>query len=248
MQTLHREVAAFADRNPNPKTEHFDKETGRYTLAIHLSEEPDAERWGVLLGDAIHNLRSALDHVIWQLVVLNGEEPGAHNQWPLCRSREGYLKPRKKGGVSVRETFLRGVAKDARAIIDRLQPYRAGPDLDRHFLSSLAPLSNADKHRVIQAGFLGIHEFPEGFLARSEDVGEPLEGTFTSGPLEAGAYVVDCLLAITGPNPQVKMQGNLTLVVGFGEEGFALSAIGEMALKIGETIELFQPLFDAKKP
>jgi hypothetical protein len=118
--------------------------------------------------------------------------------------------------------------------------------MDRHFLTSLAPLSNADKHRVVQAGFLGFHEFPEEFLACNEDVGEPLEGTFTSGPLEAGAYLVDCVLAITGPNPQVKMQGNLTLVVGFGEEGFALSAIGEMALRIGEAIELFQPFFDAK--
>lgn len=67
-----------------------------------------------------------------------------------------------------------------------------------------------------------------------------------SGPLEKEAYVVDCVVAITGPNPQVKMQGDLTLIVGFGEEGFGLGAIGEMALKIGETIDLFQPLFDTK--
>ena len=117
--------------------------------------------------------------------------------------------------------------------------------MDRHYLSMLAALSNADKHRVIQAAFLGIDEIPEGFLGR-QDVGDVLEGTVWRGPLEAGAYVVDCTVAITGPNPQVKMQGNLTLVVGFGEEGFALKAVGELVPKVSDTIDLFQPLFDAK--
>jgi len=246
MQTLHREIVAFAERNPDPKAEKFDQETGRYTLAIKLSEEPDAERWGILLGDAIHNLRSALDHVVWQLVLLNEKTPGRHNQWPMCRSREQYVEARKRGRDSVKDECLRGVADKPLAVIDGLQPYRAGARMDEHFLLPLSPLSNVDKHQVIQAGFLGTQDFPEGFLARNEDVGDVLQGTSVAGPLEKDAYIVDCTVEITGPNPQVKMHGNLTLVVGFGEEGFALNAIGEMALKIGETIELFQPFFDGK--
>jgi len=118
--------------------------------------------------------------------------------------------------------------------------------MDEHFLLSLAPLSNTDKHRVVQAAFLGIQDFPQGFLSRNEDVGDILQGTHISGPLEKDAYIVDLIVAITGPNPEVKMNGDLTLVVGFGEQGFALSAIAEMALKIGEAIELFQPFFDGK--
>ena len=93
MQTLHSEVAEFEDNHPDPKVEHFDPETGRYTLAVEFGDETDAERrdrarrWGIVLGDVIHNLRSALDHVVWQLVLLNGATPGPGNQWPICRSR-----------------------------------------------------------------------------------------------------------------------------------------------------------------
>ena len=41
--------------------------------------------WGVMLGDALHNFRSALDHLIWQLVEHNGvRKPNTDNQFPIC--------------------------------------------------------------------------------------------------------------------------------------------------------------------
>jgi len=245
MHVLNREIEEFENRNPDPKAENFDPKTGRYTLAIEFGEEPDAERWGILLGDVIHNLRSALDHVIWQLVLLNEAKPRPTNQWPMSRSAKKYIQPRKDGRASVREECLFGVSEPARTVIDGYQPHIEAARMNEHFLSVLAALSNADKHRLIQAGFLGIQEFPKGFLA-TQDVGTVLESNFIEGPLEKGAYVVDCTLAITGPDPQVKMHRNLALVVGFGEQCFARNAIGEMMAMVGTAIERFQPFFDGK--
>jgi hypothetical protein len=91
---------------------------------------------------------------------------------------------------------------DARTPIDQLQPYRDRARMDHHYLSMLAALSNNDKHRIIQAAFRGIDEIPDGSLGR-QDVGGVLERSVWRGPLEVGTCVLDCTLAITGPNPQV---------------------------------------------
>jgi hypothetical protein len=120
--------------------------------------------------------------------------------------------------------------------------------MDQHFLQLLVPLSNADKHRVVQPGFFGLDEPPEGFLARNEDVGDMLEGTFAQGgPLSLDTNVVDCRFEIAGPNPHVQMQGNLTLLVGFGEKGFAWNAIVDMARSVGQVIDAFPQFFNAQE-
>ncbi len=247
IDALHREIVRFTHDNPDPKIEHFDKETGRYTLAIKTRDEPDAERWGILLGDAVHNLRGVLDHIVWQLVLLNGEKPGRHNHWPAATTRERYWCRPKNGSPSLRESALRGVAEGPRAVIDGLQPYRAGPQMNQHLLQLLIPLSNADKHRVVQAAVLASLGPPDELLARNEDVGNVIEGTFAVGPLDEHANVVDCRFEITGPNPHVQMHGNLTVVVGFGQQGFAWNAIVGMVPVVGQTIDAFQHFFEAQE-
>src|SRR4051812_8089914 len=39
----------------------------------------------VIVGDLVHNLRSALDHLVWQLVLLEGRTPGGHNRFPIYK-------------------------------------------------------------------------------------------------------------------------------------------------------------------
>lgn len=247
IEALQRKIDQFAHDNPDPKVEEFDPETGRYTVAIKFRKKPDGEGWGILLGDAIQNLRSVLDHIVWQLVRLNRERPGHQTYWPSVTSEERYWSPRKCGRPSVREEALRGVGDEPRALIDSLQPYTAGTAMDQHFLSLLIPLSNADKHRVVQAGFFAIEEPPEKFLARNEDVGDVLEGTFASGPLDEDAPFLDARFEITGPNPHVQMERDLTLIVGFGEERFSFPAIREIVPKVGQVIDAFQPFFDREE-
>jgi hypothetical protein len=48
----------------------------------------------VILGEIIHDLRSSLDHVVWQLVIANGSLPGYWNQFPIFSegSLAGWVK------------------------------------------------------------------------------------------------------------------------------------------------------------
>jgi hypothetical protein len=103
--------------------------------------EPSPLHLGAIVGDFLHNLRCVLDHLVWQLVVLNGQKPGDHNQFPISDTPGAY---KKKAG-----RYLRGVAADHRALIETFQPYHLEDDAASHYLAVLRDLSNIDKHRFV---------------------------------------------------------------------------------------------------
>jgi hypothetical protein len=120
----------------------------RQTLGAALEEflarddpAPSPLHLGVIVGDFLHNLRCVLDHLVWQLVELNGQEPTNHNQFPIFDKRANY---KAKAG-----RYLRGVAADHQALIETFQPYRLNGDPKYDYLAMLRDLSNIDKHRFV---------------------------------------------------------------------------------------------------
>jgi hypothetical protein len=103
-------------------------------------------RAGIIAGDAIHNLRSALDHLVWDLVAKNHGTPTATMDFPLL------LTPPTDGGGKPRPFELEGqVPSVALAEIERLQPYNAGNPSQAAMtkLGMLRELDNVNKHRHI---------------------------------------------------------------------------------------------------
>src|SRR5262245_38750186 len=93
--TLADEIKAFITRDPQPfglSVPQFDPVTGWYIVYAIVDEDPP-ERLGVILGDVLHNTRSALDHLVWQLVILNRGTPkgGARgNAFPAARTEDAW--------------------------------------------------------------------------------------------------------------------------------------------------------------
>jgi hypothetical protein len=103
--------------------------------------EPSPLHLGVIVGDFLHNLRCVLDHLVWQLVELNGAKPGKHNQFPIFDTPKAY---KEKAG-----RYLRGVHPDHEALIETFQPYHLDGDPSYHYLAVLRNLSDIDKHRFV---------------------------------------------------------------------------------------------------
>lgn len=40
-------------------------------------------QWRLQIGEILFNLRSCLDHLAWQLVILDGGKPGEYTQFPI---------------------------------------------------------------------------------------------------------------------------------------------------------------------
>jgi hypothetical protein len=70
---------------------------------------------GALIGDVVHNLRSALDHLAWQPVLRAGGEPDWRTQFPIFSTEAAY-DPK-----SLRQTAGMAAA-DARKL-PALQPF-----------------------------------------------------------------------------------------------------------------------------
>ena len=122
--------------------------------------------WSIRVGDIVHKLRSALDHLVTYLVLSNGNPIGVHsrnNQFPIFQSKEKYLEQV--------EHNLKGVDDKARAKICAVQPF-AAPE-DNLSLWSLNCLNIIDKHRYIR--IMNAYAFGPPALTLPKESGRELD-------------------------------------------------------------------------
>jgi len=160
---LHQRVQSFLDNDPYPYRAYRDPETGEIILYAEPVQEPPMLEWSGIIGDIVHNLRSALDHLLWQLTLANGHTPPAviprkrnapGGKWrdisfpihlaPYPVDHLGNLIP----WVRAKEPkSLWGIGPSLRADLQRLQPFNHGQDAPKKPLAVLDELWNTDKHR-----------------------------------------------------------------------------------------------------
>lgn len=97
-----------------------------------------------ILGDAIHNLRAALDHAYCILVEANGGTVNKHVRFPFTekgsgKELEGSIQGHAEAGCGPSDKMIR-------VIFDEIQPYPGGKGED---LIGLHVLDIADKHMVL---------------------------------------------------------------------------------------------------
>jgi hypothetical protein len=93
---------------------------------------------GLGIGDAVHNLRSSLDHLAWQLVEAGGGTPNKDTYFPICQSEQQYASAIGKGEIGKMRI---GTHK----ILEAVQPYTTHDDTLWH----IHDLDRVDKHRLI---------------------------------------------------------------------------------------------------
>jgi hypothetical protein len=140
-------------------------------------------RLSVLIGDFLFNIRSALDYLVWQLVLINKCEPGKSTMFPITSNPKTFAD-------EIRRNRLKGVSAAAQKAIESLQPYHTGNES----LAVLAKLHNTDKHQAFNLTTAVAHDthvewkdekgtFMEMFMGGEElrdggilgDIGLPLD-------------------------------------------------------------------------
>jgi len=117
--------------------------------------------WPLLAGEAIQNLRSALDHLVY-------EKSGGKSStsFPIFTDRKEYEE--KAPGR------LKGVPEETREQIAEFQPFRfMSEGAGHHPLAQLSSLSNRDKHRVLSTVASAVTQegvgIPEGVDLKWDD-------------------------------------------------------------------------------
>src|SRR5215217_8372120 len=81
-KALHEAINEFTGRNPYEVINDFKPEISYYAVRFKVREWP-SPAWSPILGDIVHNMRSALDHLAWQLVLRNRSKPSTGNLFPI---------------------------------------------------------------------------------------------------------------------------------------------------------------------
>jgi hypothetical protein len=122
-------------------TTHFDLKTGKQFLYYAPSDKNARREIALITGDAIHNLRSALD-IAW-MAILERDFPHAfdpdYNKFPFKENRQALESALKNSRKINPSTNL------FRFMVDEVQPYIGGdPDM-----VALHYLDIDDKHRLL---------------------------------------------------------------------------------------------------
>ena len=195
---------------------------------LYWAHDPPAldPRWSAIIGDCVHNLRSALDHLACQLVIAHGGDPNRATNFPIldkppfrpaCSQYPRWTHLPRRHGRPEPLRVRGGIDPAALQIVESVQPYK-GTDTG-HMLSLLGNLDNLDKHRDLTVvamavrgakthadygPFLSTHG---GFLSVTVPL-DTVGALTTTGPIrhdEVAAFM-------TYPQPQVDPDPNLELL------------------------------------
>ncbi|NII52112.1 hypothetical protein [Frigoribacterium endophyticum] len=111
-------------------------------LLAPRGSRPPADEWALALGDAVHNARSALDGLVWDLAHLDGGTPKRPRSlaFPIVSDERKWREAVDRNLSGVSDIFVERI----KAVQPFLHPQEDGVASWLHVLSEL---DNADKHR-----------------------------------------------------------------------------------------------------
>jgi hypothetical protein len=219
IEEVYEAIVAYIDEENYTVVGQFYADTSEYVLRGKVTK-PTGEI-GVIAGDVVHNLRSALDHLAWQLALLNTATPNDRTQFPIAISPGEF-------GSKMGQKMIGDLSSEHRARIESFQPYhgtnKAWTPLA---LRDLRVLSNTDKHRVINATAAKTITKRELMMV-DERLVIVRDATayrdvrwFQGGPVE-GAEIARMTLEGVGPDPEVKVEGLLGVTISFDDPALTI--------------------------
>jgi hypothetical protein len=199
------------------------------------------DRLLLIVGEALYQLRSALDHLVHQLVILNGKadvlKDSRTHKFPILKSPNSY-------GMNACG-MIYGVSSKAAELIENAQPYKRTPDAPAHDpLWILQNLNNTDKHRVLPATVTGI-----GHVTGTDDKGTFFDLVSPDVVLEDNKR----FFRFTTPNGRYDdIHADLTPAIAF-KQAMTVSAsaatmsmdsmLWQIVFRVREITESFRPMF-----
>jgi hypothetical protein len=237
-RTLQHKINTWFEQEEATLIHHHDPYTGEHLFYPSLPEPP--LEWGILLGDLLHNLRSALDHLVWQLVIRNGVMPPAVNKlaFPIVSDPARYPTD---GGA-----YLIGAHRSVIDRIEREQPYNRRRGSMPHQLEVLATFSNIDKHRTLHpVTMVTTRPDDSAFLFRPLDAVDqviPIIYDYIDIPIHEAVVFAVKVVPPTA-NVYVKPQQPLPTGIAFGEGAWKvpMEQLPGIATEVRRIVDLFEP-------
>lgn len=96
----------------------------------------------ILAGEAIHQLRSSLDHLVVAMVRERGNNVTSDHAFPITKERDVFKAARDRGQI-------KGISLAAQDLIESMQPYNTRDGFASSILWTLHRQDIEDKHRLL---------------------------------------------------------------------------------------------------
>lgn len=248
VKALDSEISRFLDSEPCAVRSEFNAEKRTYTyFAKPIKEVPLSIR--ILTGEVLGQLRSALDHLAWQLALLTTPKPQPATEFPVFTDGTRYRSERSRK--------IGSLPKEAQVIIDGLQPHVSdAPEKDQ--LWRLHRLTNDDKHRLPHIAFTApagvwLGKIPAGMGGMSVGFSDEarrgrdfsIEGVF--GPFEGDTEICKIIFAAAETDlaiDEAPITFDLAFAVDSAANGFPVrSELMAYGQRVQEIIQRFTGFF-----
>ena len=204
LNAIKGELLSYYNSDPCTMSGEYqpDEDGRRGNGAWNIKVDRMPARLNTLIGEFLHDLRSALDHLAWQFVLHNGGKPSTDTSFPILK----VTPPTNKKGEQTLPNVAGGVSLRARTLVGEAQPYEFGAGYAEHPLWILHQLWNIDKHR---------HVLAKGGRTEAHFLGAVPAFTYTarfdSATVDAAKYV------LVPDNPNMDVDAYLLVQVSLNE-------------------------------
>ncbi len=135
---LHSRILAFADTDFYSLSVDKNIKTGNYGLKVQVGK-PLPDDFALIIGDAAHNLKSALDVALNEVIFRRLKRYDDYTTFPFRKSRDSLVN-------AINGALIRQASKEVtNFIVNVVKPYEGGNDA----LGCLHNLNVLDKHRLL---------------------------------------------------------------------------------------------------
>ena len=173
MVDIRAEARRYTKRDPYEFVRVMPPKTQQEVLyRVRITHQPDPVL-GLILGDFVHNLRSALDHVI---VACVPKQKRSSANFPIrfediyAKDPNGEFVVKDDGSRERFERAIDGLDPSARAFVIAAQPYWQGAEAHKWMPGIITRLDNADKHRALTTFGSGVRNISAEVTARGVTV------------------------------------------------------------------------------
>jgi hypothetical protein len=245
VDALRAEVVAVTgeDLESVPLFRQYEPEHGAVVYRVERVPEV-RDSWGLVIGDALHNFRSALDHLWWQLAIRHLEREPTEKEAKDIQFPIFTTEPVNGWGA---HRFLKHVDRAIADQLEPLQPYNAPNDVTS--FGVLAEFSNIDKHRAVhvvarppaqgQFRIPGPDDFHNCRFV-------PEKGIIPNDRLSGHALyrndeVVRVYVIPTGPNADVDLQARVTAHITLQGNVGLFESLDQIRGQVTATLMWFAP-------
>lgn len=175
-----------------------------FRLDLVITKQPDLERWSLIFGDAIHNMRVALDIWMWERIVAESKREPKSIYFPIRVDEKGF-------GIWEASARRQGIREETILALRTIQPFLADSALGQNVLRHIHELDIADKHKHIlelrlqpqSAGLTKVSGFMQPDPASDFDI------VFHPVDVTAGGTIVEvkssAILRSASVEPQIQL-------------------------------------------